>query len=196
VLWVCISILASIGCHALLAFTFINPYVPMCLLGIAYSMLASALWPMVALVIPEYQLGTAYGIAQAVQNLGLAVITLVTGKIVDSAGYLLLEVFFLGWLCLALITSVVIWILDTNSSGLLNMTPRQREVFERNRLAAEALEREKLLASGSMSDITPHDLLQPHSDFHIRNRYLSRIGAPLPSNYSVNMKGLAYRALR
>jgi hypothetical protein len=43
--------------------------------------------------------------------------------------------------------------------------------------AAEALEREKLLASGSMSDITPHDLLQPHSDFHIRNRYLSRIGA-------------------
>jgi len=32
-----------------------------CLLGIAYSMLASALWPMVALVIPEYQLGTAYG---------------------------------------------------------------------------------------------------------------------------------------
>jgi hypothetical protein len=32
-----------------------------CLLGVAYSMLASALWPMVALVIPEYQLGTAYG---------------------------------------------------------------------------------------------------------------------------------------
>jgi hypothetical protein len=43
--------------------------------------------------------------------------------------------------------------------------------------AAEALEREKLLASGSISDITPHDLLQPQSDFHIRNRYLSRIGA-------------------
>jgi len=37
--------------------------------------------------------------AQAVQNLGLAVITLVAGKIVDSGGYLLLEVFFLGWLC-------------------------------------------------------------------------------------------------
>jgi len=49
--------------------------------------------------------------------------------------------------------------------------------------AAEALEREKLLASGSMSDITPHDLLQPHSDFHIRNRYLSRIGAPVRFNF-------------
>jgi len=29
VFWVCISILGSIGCHALLAFTFVNPYVPM-----------------------------------------------------------------------------------------------------------------------------------------------------------------------
>jgi len=29
VFWVCISILASIGCHALLAFTFVNPYVAM-----------------------------------------------------------------------------------------------------------------------------------------------------------------------
>lgn len=48
--------------------------------------------------------------------------------------------------------------------------------------AAEALEREKLLAAGSMSDITPQDLLQPHSDFHIRNRYLSRIGASVSVN--------------
>lgn len=36
---------------------------------------------------------------QSVQNLGLAVITTVAGIIVDSGGYLLLEVFFLGWLC-------------------------------------------------------------------------------------------------
>ena len=31
------------------------------MMGVSYSMLASALWPMVALVVPEYQLGTAYG---------------------------------------------------------------------------------------------------------------------------------------
>lgn len=28
-----------------------------------------------------------------------------------------------------------------------------------------------------MSDVTPYDLLQPRSDFAMRNRYLSRIGA-------------------
>ena len=54
---------------------------------------------MVSLVVPEHQLGTAFGIMQAVQNLGLAVITEVAGYIVDQAGYLVLEVFFLAWLC-------------------------------------------------------------------------------------------------
>nr|CAD7454507.1 unnamed protein product [Timema tahoe] len=177
VFFVIFSVLVSLGCHAMLAFTFINPYVAMSILGLAYSMLASGLWPMIALIIPEYQLGTAYGMAQSLQNLGLAVVSLAAGKIVDSGGYLLLEVFFLAWMCLALLITVIIWILDANTTGILNMTPAQREVYEKERLAAEELEREKLLASGSMSDITPHDLLQPHSDFHIRNRYLSRIGA-------------------
>ena len=36
---------------------------------------------------------------QSVQNLGLAVISLVAGKIVDAHGYFILEVFFMIWLC-------------------------------------------------------------------------------------------------
>lgn len=36
---------------------------------------------------------------QAVQNLGLAVFSIVTGLIADTTGYLVLEVFFLGLLC-------------------------------------------------------------------------------------------------
>lgn len=36
--------------------------------------------------------------AQAVQNLGLAVVAIVAGIIVDKRGYLMLEMFFLGWL--------------------------------------------------------------------------------------------------
>lgn len=30
-------------------------------MGLAYSLLASALWPLIALIIPENQMGTAYG---------------------------------------------------------------------------------------------------------------------------------------
>ena len=36
---------------------------------------------------------------QAVQNLGMAIVTMLAGRIVDDQGYLVLEVFFLGWLC-------------------------------------------------------------------------------------------------
>ena len=31
-------------------------------MGIGYSLVACALWPLVAMVVPEYQLGTAYGL--------------------------------------------------------------------------------------------------------------------------------------
>ena len=44
---------------------------------------------------------------QAVQNLGLAIVTIVSGLIVDKAGYLILEVFFLACLCIALIAGKV-----------------------------------------------------------------------------------------
>lgn len=61
VTWVIGSIATTIGAHSLLAFTELNPYIGMVIMGLAYSMLASSLWPLVALIVPEYQLGTAYG---------------------------------------------------------------------------------------------------------------------------------------
>ena len=61
VMYCTVSIVVTLICHVMLAFTFINPYVAIVLMGLSYSLLASALWPIAALVIPEYQLGTAYG---------------------------------------------------------------------------------------------------------------------------------------
>ncbi|KAK2188278.1 hypothetical protein NP493_137g03023 [Ridgeia piscesae] len=99
IVWMSVGVLVTLGCHATLCFTFINPYIPMGVMGLAYSVVASALWPMVAFIVPNKQTGTAYGIMQAVQNLGLAVISLVSGKIVDAHGYFILEIFFMIWLC-------------------------------------------------------------------------------------------------
>ncbi|XP_063993855.1 major facilitator superfamily domain-containing protein 1-like [Diachasmimorpha longicaudata] len=193
VLWVFLSITGTIVAHGLLAFTYVNPYVCMITMGLSYSMLASSLWPLIALVIPEYQLGTAYGIAQAVQNLGLAVVSILAGMIVDRGGYLMLEMFFLGWLWVSLVTSVIIWVNDVSKTGgYLNMTPKQREIYEASRPTVDRLEREKLLSNESTSDLSADDLLQPQSDISIRNRYLSRIGATLPGPGKVT----AYRALR
>ncbi|XP_033325269.1 lysosomal dipeptide transporter MFSD1 isoform X1 [Megalopta genalis] len=181
VLWVFIGIFATIVAHGLLAFTYESPYVCMILMGLAYSMLASSLWPLIALVTPEYQLGTAFGIAQAAQNLGMAVANIVAGLIVDKSGYFMLEIFFLVWLWISLITSVAIWLLDVAvHDGYLNMSPDQREKYDKLRRTPESLEREKLLSAESTSDLSTDDLLQPQSDVSIRNRYLSRIGAMVP----------------
>ena len=41
---------------------------------------------------------------QTIQNLGLAIVPIAAGIIVDNNGYLMLEVFFLAMLCIALIS--------------------------------------------------------------------------------------------
>lgn len=143
VFWVILGTVCTIGCHGLLAFTFLNPYVAMSCMGLAYSILASALWPIASQIVRNTQLGTAYGIMQAIQNLGLAVIAIVAGAIVDSSGYLILEVFFLACLCVALIAAVMLYLVDASRGGKLN-----RSAKERKRLAAlkeEEEEEKKLL---------------------------------------------------
>ena len=61
VIWLGISVIGTLIAHGLLAFTQINPYVSVSIMGIFYSMLASSLWPLIALIIPERLAGTAYG---------------------------------------------------------------------------------------------------------------------------------------
>uniref|UniRef100_A0A1B6KVZ3 Lysosomal dipeptide transporter MFSD1 n=1 Tax=Graphocephala atropunctata TaxID=36148 RepID=A0A1B6KVZ3_9HEMI len=195
VFWVSISIFGTIVGHAMLAFTFVSPYITMSLIGVAYSMLAGSLWPLVAYIIPQYQLGTAYGVAQAIQNLGLGVITMLTGMIVDNWGYFMLELFFLFCLFLALLTAIAIWLYDASHDGLLNMNNEQRQEFDKLKQAANEADREKLLSVNAGGEGSSQDVLQPQSDFQIRNRYLSRIGADLPSHLAP-FKGIAYRTLR
>ncbi|XP_055327665.1 major facilitator superfamily domain-containing protein 1-like [Paramacrobiotus metropolitanus] len=139
VMWCLASILLTLLAHALLSFTFWNPFIAVSIMGIAYSMLASSLWPMVALVVKEEHLGTAYGVMQAVQNLGLAVFSIVTGVIVDGAGYLILGVFFLGCLCVALLAGIVLFLYNEKVDGLLNLSAReQHERFKKHQEATAA----------------------------------------------------------
>lgn len=137
VFWVLTGVVITIGCHGLLAFTFVTPWVAMIIMGFAYSILASSLWPLVAMVVPQHQIGTAYGIMQSVQNLGLAVVTIVAGKIVDAKGYLVLEVFFLACLFVALIAAVVLYLVDAAKGGLLNMSAVHRKKLNEIEVSSE-----------------------------------------------------------
>lgn len=54
------------------------------LLGIAFSLVPSAMWPSVAKIIPESKLGTAYAMIFWVQNWGLMGVPLLIGAVLDK----------------------------------------------------------------------------------------------------------------
>ncbi|RWS31064.1 major facilitator superfamily domain-containing protein 1-like isoform X3, partial [Leptotrombidium deliense] len=130
-LWIFSSTLILLASHVVFTFTTWNPWFPVVLLGLGYSVMSSALWPMVALVIPEHQLGTAYGAMQSIQNLGLAIAPLIAGYLIDYKGYIVLEVFFLACLCLCVLCNVILFMSDAQGDGILNMSRKQRAEMQK-----------------------------------------------------------------
>lgn len=76
-----------VGIHALFAAPFLNVWwfatLLMILLGIAFSLVPSAMWPSVPKIIPQNKLGTAYSLIFWVQNIGLSMVPLLIGWILD-----------------------------------------------------------------------------------------------------------------
>ena len=66
--WMSGSLLVSILAHCGLIFSFTSPHVPIVIIGLAYSVLASALWSIPAVIVKESQLATAFGIMQVSQS--------------------------------------------------------------------------------------------------------------------------------
>lgn len=56
----------------------------MLVLGVAFSLVPSAMWPAVAKIFPAHQLGTAYALIFFIQNIGLWGIPMLIGKVLDS----------------------------------------------------------------------------------------------------------------
>lgn len=125
-----VSGILVMGSHMVMAVTFINLWFPMIALGIGYSIMSSALWPLVAVVVPQQQLGTAYGVMQAIQNLGLALTANLTGILIDWKGYLFVEMFFVLWVSVSVICIMILIVQDHRRGGYLNLTTAQRRMRE------------------------------------------------------------------
>ena len=95
-LWLVFSCFLALFAHLLLTFSFADPFVSTSLMGIALSIFAAALWPLVALIVDQNKLGTAYGLLQCTLNFGLGVFSIAAGFINEVAGYFILQLSFLG----------------------------------------------------------------------------------------------------
>lgn len=70
--------------HLVFTFTDFPPYLPMLLLGIAFSLVPAAMWPSMVKLVNEKEIGTAYGLMYSIQNLGLWGIPILAGIILDK----------------------------------------------------------------------------------------------------------------
>lgn len=75
-------------CHIVLALPMIHDtwfaIVAMILIGISFSLVPSALWPSVPKIVPIKYLGSAYSIIYYIQNIGLALVPMLIGKVNDA----------------------------------------------------------------------------------------------------------------
>ncbi len=83
-----IGALILILVHGVLAIPALNLWwiaaIMVIVLGIAFSLVPSAMWPSVPKIIPEKQLGTAYAVIFWIQNIGLMLIPLLLGNVLNS----------------------------------------------------------------------------------------------------------------
>ncbi len=84
-LFMMVGSLLLIPVYLLMAYTQVSLYVPMALMGIAFSLIPAVMWPSVAYLVPEERLGTAYGLMTLIQNVGLAGFNFLIGWANDHA---------------------------------------------------------------------------------------------------------------
>lgn len=109
--------------HALFAMPFLDQWwfatIIMIVLGIAFSLVPSAMWPSVPKIIPEKQLGTAYALIFWVQNWGLMGVPALIGWVLDrycklggegqaAYNYTIPMMIFTGFGVLALIVAILL----------------------------------------------------------------------------------------
>lgn len=114
-----IGAVIMIACH--LSFAFLLPAFPykwlaltlIVILGVSFSLVPAALWPSVPKIIDEKVLGSAYCLIFWVQNIGLCLVPLLIGKLVESTGgYLVPMIVFSSFGVLAFIFSILLKIED------------------------------------------------------------------------------------
>jgi MFS family permease len=71
--------LLLIPVYLMMGYTHVSLYVPMAMMGIAFSLIPAVMWPSVAYIVEQSKLGTAYGLMTMIQNIGLAGFNLLIG---------------------------------------------------------------------------------------------------------------------
>jgi MFS family permease len=82
-LMMCGSVLL-VPVYLIMGYTHVSLYLPMAMMGLAFSLIPAVMWPSVAYIVPQSKLGTAYGLMTMIQNIGMAGFNLMIGWANDT----------------------------------------------------------------------------------------------------------------
>jgi MFS family permease len=126
------------------------PVLSMLCLGVVYTIFAGALWPSFALTVPQKQLGTAYGIATALQNGGLAFVPLLVGHLqatpsADPGNFRSVMRLFMLFGLLGCFFALEILRENTVSKGSLSLPSKMIEELDLTKAKKEVTEKTRLV---------------------------------------------------
>merc|ERR1711982_3096 len=110
-------------------------------MGILFSVACATLWTMLPLVVPERNLGTAYGIMTAMQNSGLGLAPMIVGA-VSKPEYLFTACAF-GAACCS--TTLLVLELEQQGGDLMLVSQKSAEVVLARRRTQSFRKSERLL---------------------------------------------------
>lgn len=103
-----------------------NEVIPLTLVGVGYSIYAAAIWGSIPYIVKPHTVGTAFGLATAIQNIGLVIAPTVVGYIKDQTkqidhGYHFVSLFFIGINFIGLILNMCLYTIDIyQNNGVLD----------------------------------------------------------------------------
>ncbi|MBZ5547204.1 MAG: MFS transporter [Acidobacteriia bacterium] len=71
--------------YLMMAYSNVTLFVPICMMGVAFSLIPAVMWPSVAYIVDQSRLGTAYALMTLIQQIGFFIMNLLIGKANDYA---------------------------------------------------------------------------------------------------------------
>jgi MFS family permease len=69
--------------YLLMGYTSVSLFIPLCMMGIAFSVIPAVMWPSVAYIVDPKRLGTAYALMTLIEQIGFFVLNLSIGRAND-----------------------------------------------------------------------------------------------------------------
>ena len=71
--------------YLMMGYSNVSLFVPVCMMGVAFSLIPAVMWPSVAYIVEQNRLGTAYALMTLIQQIGFFLLNLLIGNANDYA---------------------------------------------------------------------------------------------------------------